>query len=154
MTAQAISAILAPAVMVSASALFLLGLNARYVALITRIRLLNDERRQFSCTIKAPSEWSPIQRDRCTSIELQLRILKKMVWHLRNAILCQVFAAICFIATSCFIGLNSIMLIPMTDRVALTLFMIGLGCLLTGVAFLGIDIFKSYRLVKLEIGDG
>ncbi len=153
LASQAISAILAPAIMVSASALFLLGLNARYVALITRIRLLNDERRQFSCTIKPSDEWTPIERDRCTSVEHQLRILRGMVWHLRNAILCQVLAAIFFISTSCFIGFHSIMAIPMTDTGALILFMMGLGLLLTGVVFLGIDILKSYRLISLEIGD-
>lgn len=149
---QAIQAILAPAVMVSASALFLLGLNARYVALITRIRLLNDERRELVEHLKKASEREFIQDDRLLSIEHQLKILRFMAWHSRSAILCQILAAILFVLTSCSIGFYFITAIPISDKISILLFMIGLLLSLSGIIFLGIDIFKSYKLIVLEIG--
>ena len=44
---QAIQAILAPAIMVSACGLLLLGLLNRYTVIMARIRALNDERRRL-----------------------------------------------------------------------------------------------------------
>ncbi|MDX2228802.1 MAG: DUF2721 domain-containing protein [Leptolyngbyaceae cyanobacterium bins.349] len=152
-TTQAIQAILAPAVMVSACALFLLGLNARYVALITRIRLLNDERRELVGQLQQPLDLSPPQRDRLGSIEHQLMVLRRMTWHIRNSILCQVLAAILFVLTSCSLGIYFLTSILITEKVAIYFFMLGLLLLLSGVIFLGIDIFKSYRLIGLELND-
>ena len=43
---QAIQAILAPAIMVSACGLLLLGLLNRYTVIMTRIRTLSEERRR------------------------------------------------------------------------------------------------------------
>lgn len=149
---QAIQAILAPAVMVSASALFLLGLNARYVALITRIRLLNDERRELVEHMQQSFEKMSVESDRLLSIEHQLKILRFMAWHSRSAILCQVLAAILFVLTSCSIGFYFITSIPVSDEISIFLFMMGLLLSLSGIIFLGIDIFKSYQLIVLEIG--
>lgn len=150
---QAIQAILAPAVMVSASALFLLGLNARYVALITRIRLLNDERRQLLAHLNQHMEMPHDERDRFVSIEHQLIILRQMTWHIRNSILCQVLAAALFVLTSCLIGIHCIISIQIAEEIAIYLFMLGLLVLLSGVIFLGLDIFKSYQLIGLELDE-
>lgn len=65
--------ILAPAVMTSASALFLLELNTCYVALITRIRLLNDERSELLHPIQEPIEHGSIESDRLLRIEHQYK---------------------------------------------------------------------------------
>ena len=43
---QTIQAILTPALMISACGLLLLGLNNRYAIVISRIRVLNDEKRR------------------------------------------------------------------------------------------------------------
>jgi len=150
---QTIQSILAPAVMVSASALFLLGLNARYVALITRIRLLNDERRLLVFKLKQQTELPPHEHDRFLSIEHQLIVLRRMTWHIRNSILCQVLAAILFVLTSCAIGIHCIISISIAEVIAIYLFMLGLILSLSGVIFLGIDILKSYRLIGLELDD-
>lgn len=149
---QTIQTILAPAVMVSASALFLLGLNARYVALITRIRLLNDERRHVNAQLKQ-DELSSFDYSRLSSVKHQLIVLRRMTWHIRNSILCQVLAAIFFVLTSCAIGFHCITSIEVSEVIAMYLFILGLVLFLSGVIFLGIDILKSYRLVALELDE-
>lgn len=150
---QAIQAILAPAVMVSASALFLLGLNARYVAIITRIRLLNDEKRKLHCDLDAHDELSRAECDRLLSVEYQLDVLQQTAWYLRNSILCQVLAAFLFVLTSCFIGLYFITSVVMAEAVSIYLFMAGILLLLSGITFLGLDIFNSYRVISIEVSE-
>ena len=44
---QLIQFMLAPAVMISACGLLLLGINNKYSLVVNRIRLLNEERRKF-----------------------------------------------------------------------------------------------------------
>jgi len=42
-----IQSMLAPGVMINASGLLLLGMNNKYSAVVSRIRLLNEEKRKF-----------------------------------------------------------------------------------------------------------
>lgn len=147
---QTIQAILAPAVMVSACALFLLGLSARYIAVITRIRLLNDERRK----LRLEESGLPVhERDRLLSVQHQLHVLQRAVWFLRNAILAQVMAACFFVLTSCSIGVHFLLSIHPAEAFSLFLFMAGLLSLLAGITCLGIDIFVSYAVISLEISE-
>jgi hypothetical protein len=151
---QAIQSILAPAVMVSACALFLLGLNARYVAVFTRIRLLNDERRKLIADVAEHQEYSLPENDRLFSIETQLNLLLRMVWCLRSAIICQMLSAFFFVLTSCSIGLNFLLSLTLAPIVSLSLFMIGMLLTLTGIIFVGIDIFISYPLILIDVNNG
>ncbi len=148
---QAIQTILAPAVMISASALFLLGLSARYIAVITRIRLLSEERRKFHIALKDSQDLHLLERDRLFSVEHQIAILQRAVWYLRNSILCQVLAAFFFVLTSCSIGLHFLMNIHPAEEISLALFMVGMVLILIGIALLGLDIFISYEVIAVEV---
>ncbi len=147
---QSIQAILAPAVMVSACALFLLGLSARYIAVITRIRLLNDEKRQLRL---GQTTLPDHDRDRLLSVQHQLSVLQRAIWFLRNAILAQVSAACFFVLTSCSIAAHFLLDVHPAEEFSLFLFMMGLLLLLAGITCLGIDIFVSYAVISLEISE-
>lgn len=147
---QVIQAILAPAVLVSASALFLLGLNARYVALLTRIRALASEKRKLlESTVAA----IPDGERRLLSIEQQIRLLLRSIRYLNSAILCQVSASLFFVLTSCAIGLNFLLPLPVVLHSSIYLFVMGLLLILTGIFFLGADIFNAYPVIWIDVDD-
>lgn len=150
---QIIQAILAPAVMVSASALFLLGLNARYVAIFTRVRLLNDEKRELGGIVEHRI-LSKAENDRLLSIEEQLNRLVRTAWYIRNSIISHVTAALFFLLTSCFLGLTSLLGITFASDISVLLFVIGLLSSLSGIVFTGMDIFNSYSVLLIEISKG
>jgi hypothetical protein len=63
---------LAPAVMISACGLLLLGINNRYSSIANRIRLLNEERRRLVLKIKDGKELDFLESNRLASIKKQL----------------------------------------------------------------------------------
>lgn len=148
---EAIQAILAPAVTISSSALFFLGLSNRYVALITRIRLLNDEKRQLHREFLA----QPLTEDnqeRLTSIDHQIPLLVKMAWLVRIAILFHILAVASFVLASFCIGLNFFIgTQPIFQQAALYLFILGLLGVFCGAVSTGLDILISYPVVLLEV---
>jgi hypothetical protein len=149
---EAIQAILSPAIMVSSSALFLLGLNARYGSTMTRIRLLNDEKRKLRAIQGNPPAEQPFcDIDRLLSVESQQNRLIRAAWYIHNSILCHILAAIFFVLTSCAIGLN--FLVAGADALPLPLyfFMIGMVLILSGIIFLGVAIYTSYPAILLEV---
>lgn len=161
---EAIQAILAPAVMISATALFLLGLNARYVAVLAKIRDLSAEKRKLTealtlCLAK-PADQSLAEGSRCAieqsrvlNVSQQLTTLLQATWCIKNSIMCHILAAIFFVLTSCSIALDFLLGIALNSAVSLYLFMAGILLLLSGITFLGIDIFISYPVIMIEVNE-
>ena len=83
----AIQAILAPALGISAVGLLLLGLLNRYSNMVTRIRLLNDEKRKFKRLLAGPDELEYADRARFASVTKQTEELLLRSRLVRNAIL-------------------------------------------------------------------
>src|SRR5205823_11525839 len=79
---QSISVAMTPAVLFTASALLLAGLQNKYSTLIQAVRSLNDERRRF---LQEPSlaAW---QTDRLKSIDSQIPHLLARARLVRNAV--------------------------------------------------------------------
>lgn len=148
---QAIQAILSPAVMISSSAFFLSGLNARHSTLVNRVRLLNDEKRKLIKELVKSGELEYTENVRFLSIKNQLDILVRRVWYIRNAMLCHIIAAIFFVLTSFTIGLNIFFGTSFIRELPLYLFIAGLFFVFSGVCFLGIDVLTSYRVVLIEV---
>lgn len=147
---HAIQIILAPAVMISSTALFLLGLNARYISIISRIRTLNSEKRELTGD---PSVRPPlIDRARHASINAQLRTLFRSAWCIRISILCQVLAACAFVLTSLLLGLDVLMNTQIFLAVPLYLFMSGIFLMLLGVLLLGVDMIVGFQVLSVELG--
>jgi hypothetical protein len=148
---QAIQAILSPAVMISSSAFFLSGLNARHSTLVNRVRLLNDEKRKLVKELVKHGELEYTENVRFISIKNQLDILVRRVWYIRNAMLCHIIAAIFFVLTSFTIGLHIFFRTSLITEIPLYLFIVGLFFVLLGVCFLGVDVLTSYRVVLIEV---
>ncbi|CUS96941.1 DUF2721 domain-containing protein [Candidatus Chrysopegis kryptomonas] len=148
---QAIQAILSPAVMISSSAFFLSGLNARHSTLVNRVRLLNDERRRLVRELINRGELEYTENVRFLSIKNQIDILVRRIWYIRNAMLCHISAAIFFVLTSFAIALNIFFAGSFVREIPLYLFVVGLFLVLCGVCFLGIDVLISYRVILIEV---
>jgi hypothetical protein len=150
---QAIQAILAPALMVSACGLLLLGLLNRYTVIMSRIRVLNEERRRLVRATTPPAEAVPLEVARLASVMRQLEDLMDRVRLLRNAVMCQVLAVGCFVLASLLIGLR--VAGPEWLKLAhpLPVFVIGMAILFAGVVFEGTDVVRAYRTIRLELGE-
>jgi Protein of unknown function (DUF2721) len=150
---QAIQAILAPAIMVSACGLLLLGLLNRYTVIMSRIRVLNEERRRLVRTATPPAEAAATEVARLASVMRQLEDLVDRVRLLRNAVMCQVVSVGCFVLTSLLIGIRVAGPEWLAAAHPLAIFVIGMAVLFAGVVFEGTDVIRAYRTIRLELGE-
>lgn len=150
---QAIQAILTPAVMISSSALFFLGLSNRYIALLTRIRLLNQEKRELNRKTREIGELEFPDRNRLFHINKQVDALLSATWYVRNAIMCHVVAVLCFVLTSFSIGVNFFVSSQLIQGIPIYLFLGGMFLVLSGVVCMALDIFISSQVILVEVKD-
>ncbi|MGA3405164.1 MAG: DUF2721 domain-containing protein [Candidatus Bathyarchaeia archaeon] len=137
--------ILAPAVMITGVALLLLTFNARHSALVNRIRLLDDEKRQLSKRLDKS------ESVRLRSIKNQLNLLLPRLAYVRNGMLCHLLAVMLFVLTSFSIGLERLPTpAGLTQTAISTTFTLGMVLVLVGVAFLALEIFVSYKVIVVE----
>ena len=148
---QAIQAILAPALGISAVGLLLLGLNNRYSAIISRIRVLNDEKRRFHKGIVEKNELSFSESSRFMSIRQQIEELFTRCMLVRNSILALQAAIGLFVLTSLIIGMSLFIPNDAFRSVALILFMFGMVGVFLGIVYAAIDIYRAYHVVLLEM---
>lgn len=148
---QAIQAILAPAVMISSSGLFFLGLNARQSSVLTRIRLLNDEKRKLIKEIYHSDEHEQCDDIRCFSIEHQMNVLLRRAWYVRNSIICHTLAVAFFVLTSFAIALHFLFSSVLMHHTTLYLFITGMTLVLCGIICLAIDEYLSYSVILIEV---
>ena len=99
---QLIQGMLAPAVMISACGLLLLGMNNKYSLVVNRIRLLNEEKRKIFHQEKI----DPIDSNRLSNIELQISHLIGRISLVRNAVFSYSLAVALFIVSSVLIGVT------------------------------------------------
>jgi len=146
---QTIQAILTPALMISACGLLLLGLNNRYATVISRIRLLNDEkRRKLADPEGIDREY--VNALRFESVMRQIPSLITRVSYLRRALLFLWIGVICYLLSSLLLGAGLFLGID-APTLAVWVFMIGLASAVVGVIFALLDIALAYRVLKLEV---
>src|ERR1043166_607265 len=127
---QSISVAMTPAVLFTASALLLAGLQNKYSTLIQAVRVLNDERRRL---LQQPSlaAWEN------TRIESIVRQIPHLLWRaklVRNAVFTLYLGTLLFLLSSFFIGLAHLGWQVMTVLV-IGLFALGLAGLIVGILF-------------------
>ena len=103
-TTQIIQTMLIPVVLISACALFILGMNNKYSSVIGRIRMLEQERR----SLKRGEQSASVSR--LESVVTQLTHLRKRVRWIRNAVLCYSMAAGLFLLDSLLLGAQALTL--------------------------------------------
>ncbi len=147
--AQAINGMLAPAIMISAAALMILALQAKYSQLIDRLRALNDNRRSLR---NAPNA----SQQRMSNVVDQIEIILQRARLIRNSIASLYFAIALFVLSSILIGLRLILAevsfsASFIVGTSLVLFMIGMVFVLSGVLYAFHDITRAFVVARIEV---
>lgn len=146
---QLIQGMLAPGLMISACGLLLLGMNNKYSLVVNRIRLLNEEKRKIFHMQKIDE----IETSRLSNIELQISHLIERISLVRNAVFSYSMAVALFIVSSVLIGITINKNTPAFDWLIVAFFYAGMFAVFVGIIFAAIEVWKGYRIVKIEISE-
>jgi hypothetical protein len=146
---QLIQGMLAPGLMISACGLLLLGMNNKYSLVVNRIRLLNEEKRKVFHQENIDENDS----NRLSNIELQISHLIERISLVRNAVFSYSLAVALFIVSSVLIGLTINSSTAAFDWLIVAFFYAGMLAVFVGVVFAAIEVWKGYRIVKIEISE-
>lgn len=141
---------LAPAVMISACGLLLLGINNRYSLVVNRIRLLNEEKRRLFVKV-GDKPLSTTENLRLESIARQIELLVYRVRLIRNSVLSYVAAVALFVLTSLLLGFGYLLSIDYLNFPIVIAFLFGMILVLTGALFAGFESKKGYDIIKFEV---
>lgn len=147
---QIIQLMLAPAVMISACSLLLLGINNKYSIVANRIRLLNEEKRRLLLKV-GEKPLTTEDNVRLESIAKQLGFLVYRVKLVRNCVLCYTAAVALFVTTSLLIGVSSFLSISKLNYFIIASFLLGMLFVLVGVIFAGFETKKGYDIILFEV---
>ena len=142
---QEIQYVLAPAIMISSSALLLLGFQNKFSALVNRFRLLNHERR----TLILQEGRDMKEKERLPNLQKQLKHLMSRARFVKNAILMTYGAILCFVATSVCLFLNIYTSFHLFHAI-IVFFLIGLLLVFTGAVLIMIEVALAFKIVSLE----
>ncbi|MCE1163836.1 MAG: DUF2721 domain-containing protein [Bacteroidetes bacterium] len=148
---KAIQLMLAPAVMISACGLLLLGISNKYSSINNRIRLLTEERRRLHNRVKDGADLDYLETTRMQSIAKQLTDILYRARLVRNAVAFYVTGLFFFIVTSLVIGLDMILTTKVTDYVAVSVFIIGMISVGIGLIFSLKETLKGYTIIEVEV---
>ncbi len=147
---QAIQLMLAPAVMISACGLLMLGISNKFSSVVNRVRLLNEEKRKLFARASDPN-FGAQETQRLESIARQLDRLLRRAWLVRNSLLCYTIGVALFVLTSLFIGLDYFVLVRQMRAIIIGSFMAGLVIFFLGVLFAAFDTLMGYDIVKFDV---
>lgn len=146
---QLIQGMLAPGLMISACGLLLLGMNNKYSLVVNRIRLLNEEKRKIFHLDRIDE----VESNRLSNIELQISHLISRISLVRNAVFSYSMAVALFIVSSVLIGVTIGTRTPAFDWLIVAFFYAGMFAVFVGIIFAAIEVWKGYRIVKIEISE-
>ncbi len=145
-----IQAMLAPAVMISACGLLLLGTNNKYALIVNRIRLLDEEKRK----LKIAGKTEPLTEDqlhRLWNVELQIEKISFRIKLVQNAVFSYTLGVIFFIAASLIIGIQYFIPTSFITGLSGLAFLVGMLSVMVGVLFAAREVRKGYEIIQLEI---
>jgi hypothetical protein len=141
-----INSMLLPGILIISAAILLFSTNSKYSIIVNRIRVLKEEKgRLISGKEKNETQMS--------NVELQLHHLIQRISMVRITIV-SYSASMVFFIVSCV--LISIRLQPSIDAyyfLTISFIFAGLLGIVNGVVFSVIEMFKGYRIVRLEISE-
>ncbi len=147
---QIIQLMVAPAVMISACGLLLLGINNKYSLVVNRIRLLNEEKRRLLSKI-ADGKHSTDDNIRVESAAIQINALVYRSKLVRNSVLSYTTSVALFVLTSLLLGVSSFLSIGKLNYFITTTFLLGMVFVLVGVVFAGFETIKGYDIISYEV---
>lgn len=147
---QIIQLMLAPAVMINACGLLLLGINNKYSLVVNRIRLLNEEKRRLMIKIgeKAPTTDDNV---RLESIAHQIKALIYRAKLVRNTVLCYTTSVALFVTTSLILGVSSVLALGKLNFLIIATFLLGMTFVFIGIVFAGLETKKGYDIISYEV---
>ncbi len=147
---QIIQLMLAPAVMINACGLLLLGINNKYSIVVNRIRLLNEEKRKLTHRA-GDKNFSYEENVRLESIAQQLVRLVFRVKLVRNCVLCYTSAIALFVLTSLLIGTEFYFQTLSLRGIVISSFLLGMIMVFVGVGFAFFETKKGFDIVQFEV---
>lgn len=142
---------LAPAVMINACALLLLGINNKYSAMMSRIRMLNEEKRRYMNKVKDNKDLDYLETTRFQSIAKQIKVLQFRLKLIRNSILSLTIGLFLFILTSILIGTEALVGLNITKYIFIATFALGMISVAVGLVYILKDTLKGYNIINLDI---
>ena len=142
---------LAPAVMINACGLLLLGINNKYSSMMNRIRVLNEERRRYLNKVKDNKEMDFLEATRFQSLHKQINVLQYRLKLIRNSIISIAVGLFLFILTSIMIGIEAFVGLTITKYIFICTFALGMISVALGLIYLLKDTVKGYNIINLEI---
>jgi Protein of unknown function (DUF2721) len=145
MIAHTIMFILAPAVMLNATAVFFNGLLGDYALLNERMRRLARERLELLRAVQ-----DSLNLERLQEIDTELPAMLHRHKMLRNAILLISIAIALYVLTMLLIGLAAFGAL-WAEMVALVLFLFSTTLMLIGILFKVLEVYSSHFAVAFEV---
>ncbi len=146
---QLIQGMLAPGLMISACGLLLLGMNNKYSLVVNRIRLLTEEKRK----IFHQDNIDESDSNRLSNIELQISHLIGRISLVRNAVFSYSLGVALFIVSSVLIGITINTNTSAFNWLIVAFFYAGMFAVFVGIIYAAIEVWKGYRIVKIEISE-
>ena len=148
---RTIQLVIAPVVMVSACAILLGGLLARFSAISDRMRSMSRERLEliFPNATEAASQarW----QERLTEIDVQLPLLLRRHRLAHHAVLSVYSSAAMLIVDMFVIAVAAVVSSDWSATLVLMLFLLGMFLLLLGVLYTMTEVRTSHRAVEYEV---
>jgi hypothetical protein len=138
---EIIQSMLAPALMISACGLLLLGMNNKYSLVINRVRTLNLEYRGLD----EPNE----QRRNC--IRTQLPLLENRMRMIKNTVWLYTVGIALFIFSVLSIGLYIYTSLSFVSELSMAFFVGGMLSVLAGVIYAANEVRLGFRIMQIEL---
>jgi len=138
---EIIQAMLAPAIMISACGLLLLGMNNKYSLVINRIRTLNVEYRGLDLD----------KQERKDCIHLQLPHLENRMRMIKNTVWLYTVGIAMFIFTILSIGLYIYFDVEILSGISMLVFVAGMLSVLAGVFYAAHEVRLGYQILEIEL---
>lgn len=148
---QAIQSMLAPALAISANALLLLTMQNRYSLIISRIRQLNAEKREFSLKLIEKGDLNVPGNVRFNSILKQLDLLLYRARYIRNTVVLIELSIMFYVLTSGAIGLNLLIASAFLRVLPLILFVGGMALVFAAILFSLCEVRQAYSIIEFEV---
>ncbi len=124
-------------------------MNNKYSLVVNRIRLLNEERRQFLQKVEE-KDINYVENVRLQSISKQLDDLVIRVRLVKNAVLFYTIAVAFFVITSLLIGLDYVTKSYSLSSAVIILFLVGMILVLVGIIYAAYETVKGHAIIKFE----
>lgn len=146
---RVIQTLVAPVVMISACGLLCLAFFNRLSILVARVRTFHHERLALSDKLKTAGAGEDVHR-RMAVVDQQVTHILSRARMIRNTLFCLLLCVSCMVLCSISLGVSVFVDWGGWPQVEVTLFMVGLLCLLTGVMFAMVELTRALTPVALE----